>query len=192
MILANFHYRKKGVAMARIAFSSPLMVSLAVSLASGPVEAQPSSKEQGFVVYDQVMQGMSETAFVEYARQKGLEVTTPLPDTDAKSVKLGGTQYMLSFCGGRLTYASWLLDDNAAFIKSMDRRVSDLGFTIKAVSVASDYSDMSQKDVNTLTMKLERYGAPYSVTYTLFDNNGQVVVEDVGYDDSYGCEGDGR
>lgn len=165
------------------------LVALALSQ-TGYIAAAQQVVDGGFVVSGKVRQGMTEGQFEDFVRAEGFEVKTPFPDDNTKQVTLNEIPYWLTFCGGTLTSASWLVDENKDFIKSMDQRVSEQGFNVGSVYVQSDYSDIAKSDVNVLTIKLVRSGVPYSIKYSLFDSNGQVTLEDARYDDTYGCGGD--
>lgn len=159
-----------------------------LSAAEGEVVAEG----ERFWVVREIRQGMSEADFLTFVDQHNLPVTTPLPDQDLRQVSVDGTDYWLVFCTGRLTYASWNLADNAKFIKSLDQRINNMGFKVVSISVSNEYSDSIEKELPQLVMRLEKVAASYSVTYTLFDENAQVVLEDSGFDESFGCAGDER
>lgn len=163
------------------------VAALLHSTAALPAVAVPSN---GFWVARDIRQGLSEPDFRAFASKNNLEVKTPLPDKEVKAITIDGTEYWLVFCDGRLTYASWNINNNSAFIKSINQRLNNEGFEPSNLSASSYYNDREAKDSNQMTIKLVNQTAPYSITYNLFDDNGQVTMEDSGYDDSYGCQGD--
>lgn len=132
-------------------------------------------------------QGMSEAEFNQKAVEHQFSVKPLMPGSDTKSVKINDTEYWLLFCGGRLTYASWLLDNNDDLIKSLDERVNSQGFRLVEYKVKSSYNDATQTESNNFNMRYENPELAYSVTYDLFSINGQVTVEDSAYDDTYDC-----
>lgn len=159
---------------------------LTAALASSAVAQKPWEK---FWLPYGISQGITEAEFEEKAAQNKLTVSYPLGD-ETKSIKFDDTEYWLNFCNGKLTYASWLIDTNDELIKSMNERINEQGFTLANMTVQSSYSDARKKDDNTLEMRLVHPAKAYSVTYNLYSANGQITVEDIAHDDSYGCEGD--
>lgn len=138
-----------------------------------------------------IQQGMTEAEFESVVAQQKLSVTYPIPNQDTKAVTIGDATYWLDFCDGRLTYASWFLDNNDELIKSMDERVNRQGFRLADFKVSSSYSDGLKKDLNQFSLRFEHPEKQFSVTYDQFSENGQVHVEDTNYDDTYNCVREG-
>lgn len=161
------------------------MLAAATLVTSLPVVAQ--AKEQ-FWVAREIRQGMTLAEFTSYVAVQNLTVSYPLKDGLTKSVTIDGQAYWLMFCNDRLSYASFLINSNEDFIKSVDSRVNGQGFKQTRFSVSNRYSDTTNTQLPELQFRLEKPVAAYSITYFLYKGNGQVALEDERYDDSYGCK----
>lgn len=162
-----------------------LSLAIVICLAGGtPVLAQP--KEQFWVARD-IRQGMSFADFTASTQRQALVVSYPLNDTFTKSVTIDGQTYWLTFCNDRLAYASFLINSNEDFIKSVDSRVNGQGFRQTTFSVSNRYNDTTNTQIPELRFRLENASAAYSITYFLYKGNAQVVLEDERFDDSLGC-----
>ena len=129
---------------------------------------------------------MSESDFYAFAKQAGIEVTTPF-DKSVLLATIDNTKYWLTFCDGSLTYASWILPDNKTLHRSMDIWLNDAGFKLSEMRVSSNFNDRTSETVTLLALTLTKSEAPFSVTYHQFAENSQIMLEDVRYDQSYGC-----
>ena len=165
-----------------------ILLTLALLSSAQAVNAQQSDKE--FWVTREVSQGMTESAFFAFAKQNDFEVTTPLPNTSTKSITVDGTNYWLTFCDGSLTNASWNLPDNTAFHRSLDKWINDRGFRLDEFGVSSTFDERANKTNTDMKINLKKPGSKYSVTFYQFAENSQIMLEDVRYDDFYGCEQD--
>lgn len=145
--------------------------------------------EPGFWVVRDIRQGMTEAAFNQAVVTSGWKVTAPFGEI-TKGVVIDGTNYWLLFCEGRLTYASWLINDNSQLIQSMNARINNHGFRLSNFTVSSKYSDSEKRNLNEMRFKLQKPGASYSVTYFQYDTNSQISLEDSDFDDSLGCDRD--
>ena len=163
----------------------PLMLATILFFDVNGANAQPSS--DGFWLTGDVKQGMAEGDFYALAKKNEVEITTPMPDKSTKIATIDGTNYWLSFCDGGLTYASWTLADNKTFHRSMDKWLNDQGFVLSDMRVSSEFNDRSTETLTILTIVLAKSGSPFSVTFIQFAENSQIVLEDVRYDQSYGC-----
>ncbi|WP_394728163.1 hypothetical protein [Altererythrobacter sp. GH1-8] len=134
-----------------------------------------------------IHQGMTEAEFNEKAVEYNFKVEPLTAGDDTKVVKAGDTDYWLLFCDGKLTYASWTFDTNEELIKSLNERINKQGFRMANYEVSSQYNDATGQEFNQFTMRLDNPERAYSVTYVLFEANGQVTVEDTEYDDTHGC-----
>jgi len=159
---------------------------LATSSADATQGGQP-----GFWVVRDIRQGMTEAAFYQQVTAAGWKVSSPFNDA-TKGVSIDGTNYWLSFCEGKLIYASWLTESNDQFIESMNARINDQGFRLTEFLVSSKYSDSAKKKLNDIRIRLEKQGIRYSITYSLYGTNGQIALEDSDFDDSLGCDRDSR
>ncbi|MBO9505555.1 hypothetical protein J7348_13070 [Qipengyuania flava] len=132
-------------------------------------------------------QGMTEAEFEKIANDSQFTVKPLTEGSNTKVVETGEKVYWIAFCEGKLTYASWSFHTNDEFIKSMDERVNSQGFRLADYRVSSYYNDASAKELNQFTLRFESSSREYSVTYNLFSDNGQVVVEDKALDETVSC-----
>lgn len=165
-------------------------MALACSSPSVAIAASRVSANDFWVVWD-IHQGMTLDEFNKFVAKEKITISHPLND-DTIGLEVDKKIYWLQFCDGKLTYASFITDNNSQFIKSLSQRLNDGKLRIHSVRANSNYSDTTNKDLNTLTISLRDPNKllNYSVQYSLFDDNGQVTLEDVRYDDSIGCVGD--
>lgn len=160
----------------------------AMSVASSSALAQADNSK--FWVAGEIRQGMSEAQFEKYTADADLEVTKPFSSGMTKSVKVGENTYWLGFCDGLLSYASWTIDTNEKYLKSMNQRVNVEGFKLASFDVSSGYSDATNTDMNEMALRFEHNSRDYSVIYRQYGMNSQVTYEDSNHDDSHSCEGD--
>lgn len=164
-----------------------LLTLLILALLSTPQTATAQQSNNGFWVARDVSQGMSESSFLAFAKQNDFEVTTPLPDKDTKSITIDGTNFWLTFCDGTLTNASWTLPDNTAFHRSLDKWINQQGFQLSKFEVSSKFDDRSNKSDTVLNLTLKKPESKYSVNFYQFAENSQIMLEDIRYDDFFGC-----
>lgn len=165
-----------------------MILTTAFMLSTSDATAQPSGP--GFWVARNVTQGMSESDFYAFAKQAGIEVTTPF-DKSILLATIDDTKYWLTFCDGSLTYASWILPDNKTFHRSMDKWINDSGFQLSEMRVSAEFNDRTNETTTKMALTLTRADAKFSVTYNQFAENSQIMLEDVRYDQTYGCTLDG-
>ena len=165
-----------------------ILTALSIALLTPVCGAQAEPTKNQFWLVGDIWQGMSEGDFFAFAKQNAFEVTTPLPDKSTKSVTIDGTNYWLVFCDGGLTWATWTLTENEAFHRSMDHWLNNQGFQVSEIRVSSDFNDRSNKTMTELTLSLTRPGATFSVTYNQYAENSNIALEDVRYDQSWGCK----
>ena len=163
-----------------------VMALVTLFTCTAPIHSATRSNE-GFWVARDIVQGMSEADFFSFVKDQKLTVTYPLKDQLTKEVTVDGTSYWLVFCSNRLTYASWIVPDNAKLLKSIDQRVNKMGFRLSTFAPTSSYSDSTSTDLFQLRIRLTKPGMRYSVTYDVFEANSQITLEDTAYDDSLNC-----
>ena len=169
--------------MKKLALGCVLLASAAQAIAQKPWNL--------FWLSHGIHQGMSEAEFNQKAIEHQFSVKTPIPGSDVKSITLDETEYWLSFCEGTLIYASWLFKNNEELIKSLNERVNSQGFKLIEYNVNSTYNDATQTESNNFKMRFENPERAYSVTYDLFNANGQITLEDTAYDETYNCVREG-
>lgn len=97
-------------------------------------------------------------------------------------------EYMLGFCDGVLTSASWLTSDNEQFLRSLSQRVNNEGFAVFRTSVSGQYNDRLNSDYYQLSIELSHPEGDrlYTISYDLYEVNGQITLRDSRY--GYNCE----